>query len=1299
MKRWTKIPLAVLVVLLVLLVAVPAGFLLWVNGAGGHQAMERLIDKESGGVVKVTDLGGHFPDSVRVAHADIADSRGIWATVDGLALDWSPLVLLSGGASIQLLSADHVQILRLPVDDSGSSSSASSGADALDLPVRVSLDKLQITKLDLDEAVAGAPASLSITGTADIPSPARASARLSVKQLDGAGQYGIEGGYGRGGADLEITASEPAQGLLARLADLPDLGALHLAASLKGPAKDETLEMHVEAGDLRAEARGKVDLDDRRLDLDLSLAAPAMTPRPDLSWKSAKLDAHLHGRFDTPQADGHLTVEGIASAGAALDRVEAELQGKDGRLDVDARLFHLQTAGLPVSLLGAAPIGLKASARLGVTPTPIGFSLNHPLLQMTGRASLADQPDVSADIVVPDLAPFSTLAGTELHGRAVLTAKLSRGSSISVDGKVFEGDAEKLHLSADGAIGDKLDLRWSLATPDLARFGAPMAGSLAAKGTLRGLMTDFRATANAEGQLEFPGLPKGPVSLSIDAAGLPNKPSGKIEAHGQLAGAPLALSAKADRAKDGATRITIDQAHWKSADASGTVSLDPRTGMATGKLRGKMTDLGDLTPLAGMPLKGSVEAGVEMVEAGKVSRAQIHAEVTQLDWGDGRLAHAALDGTIDDPAAHPVAALKVMVEGIDASGVTGKASLQADGPTSALALKLSGTLGTPSGPADLSADAQADLDRSLLQLSALQATYSRQAIQLLAPATLAYGAQTRIEHLRLGVAKAELDIDGQAAPAFALNITLKNGDLGLVGGKGSLTAEAHLQGDPAAPSGDVHLAGHDLRWQGSPPASLEANAHLDGGMAHLDAKLESGKNASLTVTGTVPIQSYAAMDLHAAGSLDLALLDPLLAANGREARGKVTLDGGVQGSLQAPRISGGATFEGVSLRDFAQGIRFTDIKGSLETDGTAVQLTDVTGKSGPGTFSLLGRIDVTAPGMPVDLTLTGRDMRPLASDLLTADMDADLTVKGTIAEKLTVAGSVKVSRADINIPNSLPPSVATLNIQRKGAPPPPPPAPGLSLALAVTVDAPERIFVRGRGLDAEMGGKLEVGGTVDDPQVGGGFDLRQGTFALAGQTLTITKGRIGFDDSGPGGKLDPTLNITSESNSNGIDAILQVTGYADRPVIKLTSTPDLPQDEILAHLLFNSSMSQLTPLQIASIAQGVASLSGAGGGFDPLGMVRKTLGIDRLSVSNSNSGTTNSTSNTTVEAGKYVAEGVYVGTRQGMSGGTQARVQIDITRTLKFDTTLGTGGGTPATGTTIDNDPGSSVGLTYQIEY
>ena len=43
-------------------------------------------------------------------------------------------------------------------------------------------------------------------------------------------------------------------------------------------------------------------------------------------------------------------------------------------------------------------------------------------------------------------------------------------------------------------------------------------------------------------------------------------------------------------------------------------------------------------------------------------------------------------------------------------------------------------------------------------------------------------------------------------------------------------------------------------------------------------------------------------------------------------------------------------------------------------------------------------------------------------------------------------------------------------------------------------------------------------------------------------------------------------------------------------------------------------------------------------------------------------------------------------------------VQVDLTKNLKIQTTLATGGGT-VQGETPQNDPGSSVGLSYQFEY
>jgi translocation and assembly module TamB len=125
-------------------------------------------------------------------------------------------------------------------------------------------------------------------------------------------------------------------------------------------------------------------------------------------------------------------------------------------------------------------------------------------------------------------------------------------------------------------------------------------------------------------------------------------------------------------------------------------------------------------------------------------------------------------------------------------------------------------------------------------------------------------------------------------------------------------------------------------------------------------------------------------------------------------------------------------------------------------------------------------------------------------------------------------------------------------------------------------------------------------------------------------------------------------------------------------------------------------MSQLSALQIAEIGAALAEISGlTGGGEGPLGAIRKNIGLYRRSVGGGSGG-----AGTTIEAGRYVAKGVYVGTKQTTSGagGTQAEVQIDLTRRLKLNSTLGGGGGT-AQGATPDNDPGTSIGLSYGFEY
>jgi translocation and assembly module TamB len=214
----------------------------------------------------------------------------------------------------------------------------------------------------------------------------------------------------------------------------------------------------------------------------------------------------------------------------------------------------------------------------------------------------------------------------------------------------------------------------------------------------------------------------------------------------------------------------------------------------------------------------------------------------------------------------------------------------------------------------------------------------------------------------------------------------------------------------------------------------------------------------------------------------------------------------------------------------------------------------------------------------------------------------------------------------------------------------------------------------------------------------GSFTMRRGTLTLAGTTLSFTSGKVSFDGSGLSDRIDPAIDFITQTLSGGITAQLEVSGHASAPKVTLSSTPSMPQDEVLARLLFQQSMKELSPFQLAEIAQAAASLGGVGSGFNPVASVRKSLGLDLLSVgSQSTAGGTGT--ETTLEAGKYVAPGVYVGAKQGTAGTTQAQVQVDLTGNLKARATVNAGTSATVTQGASQADAASSVGLTYQFEY
>jgi len=221
------------------------------------------------------------------------------------------------------------------------------------------------------------------------------------------------------------------------------------------------------------------------------------------------------------------------------------------------------------------------------------------------------------------------------------------------------------------------------------------------------------------------------------------------------------------------------------------------------------------------------------------------------------------------------------------------------------------------------------------------------------------------------------------------------------------------------------------------------------------------------------------------------------------------------------------------------------------------------------------------------------------------------------------------------------------------------------LFLDIEVDMPDRVFIRGRGLESEWGGEAKVKGSADAPDVQARLSPLRGDFSLFGKVFKLEEGKVsvnGLDQEIP-------IDLTASYKGRGFKALIVVSGTASQPKLTITSEPELPQDEILARMLFDKHSGQLTPAEAAQLASAAATLaSGEAGMLDKL---REATGLDRLTVGAGSE----EAGLATVEAGRYVADGVYVGAEQGAAANSSSVVvEIDITDNIKArSTTSGEG--------------------------
>lgn len=1055
-----------------------------------------------------------------------------------------------------------------------------------------------------------------------------------------------------------------------------------------------------------------------------AIGAERVALRAEVSVPDGQLDAAVTLRVDAPRLgrpdlDPLLPPQVTVTAAAAL--------GADGVLLVPG--YTVDSA--LVSLSGSARYDTDSQdARATLRAVVPALAPLQPLIGQPIAGAAALDAEVAAAVGWSAFSADARLRLSELStGIAEANALLGPMPELAVSAVLTPGrleveratvEAAALELTANGVQADGRVTGEAEATVTLPEEGPlPASGTLTlaavVEGTLEALSARLSLTSDA---ITAGGETVRDLDLAVTADDLPAAPSAVVALGATVRGQPV--DARARVAVVEGDRVRVSQARLAglglTLTGEGATTTD---GLVEARLDLSAPSLSGVAALAAPGLSGSASGTVRLTPTAQDGQTvALSLEGRALSLGPtGAVETLQLDATVRDALQAPSIQGDLRLSGLTAAEQRiDQAVVTVGGVLDALEVAVSVTgddlqLAAEAGVAASGTPARVDLQ-------ALQATRAERTLRLTQPARIIAGPERiAVEGLRLTAAggqvaldleragsRIDLDLDARDLPVDL--ITLVAPDLALAG---TLSATASVSGSLPAPEGQLRVRTAGLRvdlddFQSVDGLDLQADARWSDGVVTTTATFTAPKAGRIDARGELPLRldarsltpilpSPAPIDGRVQGEARLSALDDFLAARGDRAAGLLTIDLTVAGSVQDPDFRGAVTLSDVRYQAPTLGTRVLDLDARLVGDPEGVRIeTFQAALPDGGRLSVDGRVRIGADGIEPDVTLTARDALVIATDLAEVTIDADLAFAGNLQRRPGVSGRVAVQEAEIRIPETLPPNTPQLDVVAVNVPPdladrrrtPEPAGRPLQIALDLAIDAPREVFVRGRGLTAELGGRFAITGTADAPDIAGNLSLLEGDLDFLGQNFTFTRGALSL--GGVRGEINPLIDFRAETDIDQTRIAVLVGGTAQSPDIDLESTPDLPQDEIIARLLFGTGIGSLTPFQAAQLAQNVAELTGTGfsGGGGLVDQVRRGLTLDRLAIEGGGAAATGGAS---IEAGRYIGDRVFVGVNQALQGGGgQVTVEVELTPNLTLESDVGA-------------ETEGSIGLNWEWEY
>lgn len=420
------------------------------------------------------------------------------------------------------------------------------------------------------------------------------------------------------------------------------------------------------------------------------------------------------------------------------------------------------------------------------------------------------------------------------------------------------------------------------------------------------------------------------------------------------------------------------------------------------------------------------------------------------------------------------------------------------------------------------------------------------------------------------------------------------------------------------------------------------------------------------------------------GSLNLQTVSFLLNPDLHRLTGELNTDINMSGTLARPKIEGTLRAYEARYENPITGTLIEHINCFISTEKITLtietcQATDGGSDDNSGKYALIGTVQLPFDQSfgHVALTVQTQGAYILRRPDIESEATGEITLSGDFTS-LLASGNLEVAPFtavfDANLSSGIPSikveEVQTqqdlygLNDKKKPASSRINAMPELKFDLVITAN--NQAFLRGHGIEAELQGQIDIHGDSKKPVYEGEFKTVRGIFNLFNKKFELEQGQVNFANNAI------SLTITGAYEKNGQRIQADLTGTNDNMTLNFSAIPDIPEDEILAFIIFGKPLQQITPFEAIQLASAVQTLrSGGSGFFDPIGRARDLLGVDTLSIESA--ATEDGQNGVNVGIGKYLNERVYLELERtpNPSQPWKGNLEIELTPSINLESSTG----------------------------